>query len=331
MGAASRAAGSAVRISLVKRSIAFTVLALGVAAPARADHPNEAAVRAGTFDRLLEQMAQEYAYQETIPEDERSFLEASGYSVGPRLSGTRALVMRVFEPLNRGGPAVVAFRGTVAKEAASVIDDLDSKGIGVTAFAENRALIDKTLRQLLTRGRVIVTGHSLGGSLAQLAACELPSLVGRVVTFHSPGIDAAEAKVLRRYNRAHAARAIPSTHYQMTWDVVSEAGEALTDGTIRAWALAGDDHDPAKNHSTYMLADDALARGIVVPVHDDASRRVIFVGDRGSATKKTTGIEHIREAVGLTADGAHQTIQKAGMIVGPKDVTATPPDPFERR
>ena len=99
--------------------------------------------------------------------------------------------MRVFPATRAGSPTVVAFRGTVFKDIQSLLDDIDPKTVGGTAFKENRALIQKTLAQAAGTGRVLVTGFSLGGALAQRAAVEFPTLISRVVAFR-PARDPAQ-------------------------------------------------------------------------------------------------------------------------------------------
>jgi pimeloyl-ACP methyl ester carboxylesterase len=74
---------------------------------------------------------------------------------------------------------------------------------------------------------VIVTGHSLGGALAQLTAAHFPDRVARVVTFNAPGIAAEEVK------RFAAAKDQPQvTHHRELADIVSEAGEAHLPGSV---------------------------------------------------------------------------------------------------
>ena len=82
-------------------------------------------------------------------------------------------------------------------------------------------------------GPVVVTGHSLGGALAQLAAAYFPSSVKRIVTFQSPAVDAAAADRVKQYNdQKPDGEKITSTHFRAEGDIVHTAGEKLTSGDV---------------------------------------------------------------------------------------------------
>src|SRR6185312_16300137 len=107
-------------------------------------------------------------------------------------------------------PPVLAFRGTAEKRG--VQDDVNKHGVGAYQFASNEA---KVLAMLdAAGGKVISTGHSLGGALAQLTAAHYPGNVSRVVTFQSPGIPKAEADKVKQYNKQHPEGRIESTHHR---------------------------------------------------------------------------------------------------------------------
>jgi hypothetical protein len=78
-----------------------------------------------------------------------------------------------------------------------------------------------------------VTGHSLGGALAQLTAAMYPGLVGEVVTFQSPGIPSSIVASLKTHNdKANSRDEIASTHYQVEGDLIDEIGRAHTPGIV---------------------------------------------------------------------------------------------------
>jgi pimeloyl-ACP methyl ester carboxylesterase len=81
-----------------------------------------------------------------------------------------------------------------------------------------------------------VTGHSLGGALAQMAAARFPDLVAKVVTFQSPGISKGMAEQVKAANdKSEAAgkgETVVSHHYQVNGDLVGKTGEALTEGQV---------------------------------------------------------------------------------------------------
>src|SRR5439155_601906 len=111
-------------------------------------------------------------------------------------------------PTKAGHPTLVAVRGTVFSRIKPLLDDLDPKGIGLKELNDNLPLIKKTMQQAARNGRVVVAGFSLGAAVAQRVACELPSLVSRVVTFHAPGIEHSKVESLRSYNQANPGHTV---------------------------------------------------------------------------------------------------------------------------
>src|SRR4051812_44837062 len=85
-------------------------------------------------DAIIEQMAQEVVYQDNVAADLAAFLTAQGYGIGPKLVGSKQLVMRVFTPHKQGLPAIVAFRGTVTSKVHTLLSDLEPSGIGKDQF-----------------------------------------------------------------------------------------------------------------------------------------------------------------------------------------------------
>jgi Lipase (class 3) len=277
-----------------------------VATPAR---------NAQDLDVIIEQMAQEVVYHTSVAAAQQALLTAQGYSIGAAISGKHALMMRVFTSTCPDPPSVVAFRGTVLSKIDTLLSDANPKGIGTDQFGSNRALIEQTLRAAAQAGRVIVSGHSLGGALAQLVAGAFPSLVARVVTFHTPGIEKSDAASLHSYNQAHPGQAVLSDHYQLQDDLVQEMGKALTDGTIHQYKLANATlPDPLAAHCTYILADVALQKGRTLPARDHG-RRVVFVKDLPSSSKKTTSLEKLREIAGTAVVGTADAVNEAGRAV----------------
>ncbi|WP_218082834.1 lipase family protein [Anthocerotibacter panamensis] len=107
-------------------------------------------------------------------------------------------------------------------------------------FNANKQLIETNLRFAAQHGPVIVTGHSLGGALAQMAATEpkFQPLIARVVTFASPGINRERIKAIERYNQAHKSHEILSTHYRIKdKDLVPKGGEAWTPGQVHEFNM----------------------------------------------------------------------------------------------
>jgi len=141
---------------------------------------------------------------------------------------------------------VMVFRGT--EELADVIDDANPAGVGYGQFEANEAEIAALMGSL---GPCDVSGHSLGGALAQLAACRIGG-VREIVTFQAPGIDEADVALLEE--------GVESTHYRCKGDVVDNAGEAHTEGEVVELDTKG--VDGPEGHTDLLLVQAGEARGI---------------------------------------------------------------------
>lgn len=132
-------------------------------------------------------------------------------------------------PVNgKGAPGILVFRGT-EPALADILEDANAGGVGSRSFARRIRPIRRALTGLdQVAGSTVVTGHSLGGALAQLSAAAFPVLVGEVVTFNSPGISNA---ALQAFTARSAAAGPSVTHYVTQGDIVSTAGEGRLPGT----------------------------------------------------------------------------------------------------
>jgi hypothetical protein len=263
---------------------------------------------------VIEQLAHGMVAKE-LDDNDQKFLAANGYSAQPIIRGVHEFVMRTFLPTQAGKPPVVAFRGTVPSKVQTVIADLDPSGIGMYQFNPNRALIDGQMLAAATHGPVVSSGHSLGGALAQIAAATFPDRVGRIVTFQAPGVPRETAKKLEEYNAEHPDQAIESTHHRVKGDLVPMGGEALTPGVIVNHQMTGGSalsRNPLAKHTSMPLAQEEIAEGHDVPVHNDAHGSV----ETGEVTteqdnaSKSQVIEHVRTGLGHLIYGVGGAISK---------------------
>ncbi len=166
-------------------------------------------------------------------------------------------------------PPVIAFAGTDDKRDVS--DDANRKGIGTYQFSSNVAKIQRLLGA--AGGKVVVTGHSLGGALAQLTAVRFAGQVSRVVTFQAPAINAEEAEKLDEHNAAAAPEdRVRSTHHRAEGDLVHMAGEELTSGDVFTYKSVG--IGTVMDHTQLPLERLAAARGNQVSGIDGEDRLV---------------------------------------------------------
>lgn len=196
---------------------------------------------------MMEQLAHTYAYGK----GDMKTLEAWGYEItaehedknsGFRVIGLTPISKGAKDPDGNPLKPVLAFRGTANSGGAK--DDANEEGIGTFQFSRNEKEVQNVFAQ--AGSPADVTGHSLGGALAQLAAARLGGLVSNIVTFQSPGISKAEASKIDPDK--HKA-----THYRAGGDLVSDAGEAFAKGEVFSFDHKGP--DSPLSHMTFPLAE----------------------------------------------------------------------------
>lgn len=233
-----------------------------------------------TRDALYEQMAHEFAYIDgAIPASGMALLNHYQYRPVPvaAVHGQAGFQMRTFQPTVQVSPnptPVVAFRGTQFELSGEAVSDLaadaDAGGIGVEQFFRNAGLIERHMRSAARsghNGKVIVTGHSLGGALAQIAAATYPDLIDQVVTFQSPGINRDLVERMSEHNRGarqRGERGVQSTHYRAMGDIVPLAGAGFTEGTIHNMSIGMT--DPISAHRAFITTGFASQQRGGVPL-----------------------------------------------------------------
>lgn len=182
-----------------------------------------------------------------------------------------------------GKPPVLAFGNTrltiddgplefIAHRRLLIADlhaDLFPLGVGVYGYCFNEGTLKVHIERLANQygSKVILTGHSLGGCMAQLAAMHLPRLVAGVVTFQAPGTVSSWI--------AHAYATQPpsameelqrsSYHYQVDGDdLIQQTGELHTPGqVVRVQFANGQLDTPALYyaHTAQLFSDFSQTRG----------------------------------------------------------------------
>ncbi|HTF05895.1 MAG TPA: hypothetical protein VK826_17825, partial [Bacteroidia bacterium] len=154
---------------------------------------------------------------------------------------------------------IIAFRGT--SNTPDFITDTDLEGPGWTQYKMNKDNINQLIvkANAAAPGRKIdLTGHSLGGALAQWTATDetFKGKFGRVITFQSPAIN---RKRVNDYNAWDAADK-PSTviHHIVVNDIVPFAGEASMPGTF--YTHTTQVMAPFLSHTHLMLQSEAYEK-----------------------------------------------------------------------
>jgi hypothetical protein len=114
-----------------------------------------------------------------------------------------------------------------------------------------------------------VTGHSLGGGLAQMAAARNPDAVGHITTFQAPGVNQEDVDRINAENERRLANneaPIDTDHFRIEDEIVPWAGEGHPPGTVHTLTVDHPDHDVVDpNHPAVQLAGlggVALAEGV---------------------------------------------------------------------
>lgn len=252
---------------------------------------------------LLEQMAHHLAYEDALSAADQSWLASQRYAAKPVEFGVSGFAMIAFVPFDADLAPVLAFRGTTEDSISDLVADSEAAGIGVYQYYANEGATLQALAALATFGKVELTGHSLGGALAQLTASLLPGLVGHVTTFQSPGIPKRYVELLRKRNdtlRGAGKQEIGSTHHRVEGDLVSSAGEAFTPGEVQAYGASdGGGLGPLAAHGAFPAASAAYGRGasnFVIDDHDSAG----LAATSCALTSDSGGMaESLRTGVGL--------------------------------
>lgn len=181
---------------------------------------------------------------------DRAMLAAWGYKVptkGDIVDANDGLFAARFDPTEEGeGSSIVAFRGTEFGTLGDVVADLGDDAVGEEQYDRHSDEIRDLLAGAEGEG-VRLTGHSLGGALAQRTAAELGDDrdldITAVTTFQSAGIDEATLQKANELNKK-----LDVDHYQADSDIVSMCG----DGHMK-----GDFH----------VADTSAAEGAIFDAH----------------------------------------------------------------
>ncbi len=271
---------------------------------------------------------------------DRKFLEQWGYKIGPEVRGSGALgntdsgmyAVR-FEPIDpkSGTAPVVAFRGSEFNE--KMVDwrsDLTDGTIGQRQYEGSKKAIDD-LMKVAPGQKLEVTGHSLGGALAQKAAAEHAASIGAVTTFQAPGVDAADAA---KFN-ANKADGVKVNHHYVSSDIVHRAGEQKLDGNFYEHHVPGAGvGDIGASHTANLLHNTGQVDDKGKNKYIDADNNE-FGQKRDSVThhdKDVQGDRHFFEGLrqllgnglGGPIEGVITGIAKAGggLLTGVKDVGA---------
>lgn len=144
---------------------------------------------------------------------------------------------------------IVVFRGTEGgADFGDLISDINPIAVGRNQFQPNRPFIQQMISE--AGGQVDVTGHSLGGALAQHCAAAFTGSVNRIFTFQSPAIEASGARRVAESGEGPDAR-----HHLAKGDLVDNAGDSHLAGEFFRHDVGG---GPA-SHVRYLMSTPEFA------------------------------------------------------------------------
>ena len=209
-----------------------------------------------------------------------------------------------------GDPPVLDIRGTQLSSITDVFNDANPNGIGYQQFIDNRTTVDAWLSAVSTNGqRPDITGHSLGGALTQWFAAnytETPgALLGRIVTFNSPGISATEAAEFNPSNT------LGVMHYIDSGDIVSLAGQAFIAGSYTIFTYQESDLNPID----YVM--DKHCRPMLVASYLDADGTTVWTRPTGLTNETFSSVSWLNDPTFAYTDPQSLCFVAAVSVVAP--------------
>jgi hypothetical protein len=158
--------------------------------------------------------------------------------VGCGGTGGSSLAATCLEPITGEGPIVVAFRGTKTK--ADVASDLliGARGVVERSFRDSAFEFYTKIREKYPNREIVLTGHSLGGHLAQYVATKaynkasnasdssLPNV--QVRTFNTAPVNTKHGAVFQKHRFLNAR----FVNYRLSPDIVSDLPMKASYGDI---------------------------------------------------------------------------------------------------
>ena len=205
---------------------------------------------------------------------------------------------------------MLALRGTA--DMAGALTDADPQQVGHHQFKENAGKILALIQQ--GGGKVDVTGHSLGGAVAQITAAHYTKNIGRVTTFQSPGINKATVKMFSENMKKMKKGDRPDVnHHTVKNDLVSKAGQENLPGVVyehdmgeinpleahTAWTSGTADRK--SDRAAYGMTDEFFQNQLGKEIYDEST---IMKFKSNPHVFKRALAEAVRSLVGTARDGA---------------------------
>lgn len=111
----------------------------------------------------------------------------------------------------------------------TIVGDFSEAEVGSLQYMPNAELIEAQVRRESGGKKMNVTGHSLGGALAQIYTALNPEHVGQLVTFQAANID---RKTVQQFRTNRSSASVRAREYRVDGDAVPTAGQAALPGQM---------------------------------------------------------------------------------------------------
>jgi hypothetical protein len=238
-------------------------------------------------DVVYELMAHKLAYKgiDGIPDEMGNWLENQGYErqwLGT-VKGSGLFCGLIMPKEESEKKPVLTFKGTDKSKTGDVLADVDPIAVGFTAFKLKQQEIGDLIRQ--AGEKIVVTGHSLGGALAQHAASAFTGSISKVITFQAPGISQEQVRQFNNnVNQMEEDERPEVAHHIATHDVVDLAGGKHLGGSGFYTGKGNAQfylHDVKGlfNHTKFLLQDQAFQQQQQEVGIDQAARDQVGLRD----------------------------------------------------
>lgn len=201
----------------------------GAAPAAPAAGEQDAAAQLTLEDVRYEFIAHNFGYKDNLGAAEGELLRQWGYQpnwaskINDAATGFFVGLLMP-DPSRSDLTPILVFRGTEGgSDIGDIIADIHPVAVGYNQFHDNRAFVQQLIAE--AGGAVNVTGHSLGGALAQHCAATFTGSIRQVFTYQAPAIQASAARDFAEQEQQPEVR-----HHSAAGDLVDNAGDGHLQG-----------------------------------------------------------------------------------------------------
>ena len=293
----------------------------------------DAASKVDSLDVVYELIAHKLAYKgiDGIPEDMGQWLDNQGYQRNwlDTVQGSGLFCGLIMPKQGSDKLPVLAFKGTDFSKTGDALADVDPAAVGFTAFKLKQEQIQGLISQ--AGRKVVVTGHSLGGALAQHAASAFTGNISKVVTFQAPGISQEQVRQFNNnVNDMEEDERPEVVHHLATGDIVDLAGgkhiggSGLYTGKGNAeFFLHNLESGGPNNHTKFLLQDEAFKEQQQQVGIDDEAREQVGLKDSQIGANQKVGQYNDNPFAGnqfIFERGRELAAPGAALLLGGKEV-----------